>query len=993
MSEAGPIERRLEPGDWDSALAVTCGPQLVVAGPGAGKTEFLVRRLAHLVDECRVDGWAVLTLTFSRRAASNLAARMGAAIRNPMGGLGASTFHSLAYRLLETYAPGVFGWTETPAILTGPEQVDLVSELLAGDPTRHWAPPFRNLLGSRTFAEEVTDFILRSRERMLGAGELAALCAGRSEWRSLPRFMARYDRALGRLGRIDYATVLTRAVELLTRPQVSESVAARYRYLLVDEYQDTTRAQTELLRRLAGPGGNLTVAADPYQSIYAFRGADLSNVTGFADDFGGDARSPVRRWILGRSFRVPSPILRAAERLTAGVELPGAAGPVDPAPHPGRVDLNVFDQESEESEWIAGEAARLHVEQDVPYDRMAVLVRTKRRLLKELSRALERRSIPHDRPDARLVDHPAAQMIFDLARAAAAPDRRSVAPPLRRLLLGPLFSLGVGQVRQLERNLLSADLTWAEAVRHGIPGGGPLALLLERPAWTQRPAIDGFWHAWTTLPQFRPLVVASDAMEFRAAWASLAQTLSRAAERNPTATLLDYARLVESDDFEAGPLLSYRHPHRRRMVLTTLHQAKGLEFDVVFIADAVEGVLPDLRRRESLLRTELLDPGRSGAGAARRRRLQEETRLVYTAMTRACRRVALTATSAGFDEHHRRPSRFLEVIAGEELPVAPADPGRRRPLTPREAEAWMRAIIADPSEPGHRRLGAARVLAAGAHPGLRAPGEFAPVRRPGADTGLLRGTRRLSPTDALGYRRCPREFVLQRVLRVTPASGPYVTFGALIHKVLERAGRRAAHEGRPSTLKEALAFLDDEFPRRELGEGSIRRAWRRRAVLLLDRLYSDRPDQEAPPLAIEHAVEMELGGAVWRGRIDRIDRYADGTLRIVDYKTGKTPPPVREAAGSLQLGFYLLAADSDDLVNSHGAVSRAEFWYPLADPPRRRVASFDTSRLEETKERLTGIAAGISREDWTPRPGNACRSCAVRLVCPAWPEGQEAFRR
>ena len=991
LSRPGFDERRLEPSDWPDAIATTDGPQLVVAGPGAGKTEFLVRRVAYLINEHGVPGSAILALSFSRRAAADLRERIGRAVGNSVGGMSASTFHSFAYRLLELHAPKLLGWATMPSILTGPEQMELVSEMLSTDPAERWPVPFKEMLGTRTLADEVTDFILRARERLLGPADLRLTSAGRDDWRALPRFVARYDDELERLNRIDYGTLQAKAVEVMGHRSVSESISSQYRYLLVDEYQDTTLAQARLLQAVGRRSGNVTVAADPYQSIYAFRGAELSNVTGFADEFHRPGGGRVRRWVLGTSFRVPAEILRAAERLTVGVDLPGAAGPVDPAPHAGRVELYEFGQASEESEWIATEANRLHIEQDVPYRKMAVLVRTKRRMLKELSRALERRSIPHDRPDARLVDHPAARLILDLVRAASATEREAAALSLRRLLLGPLFTLGIGSLRQLERNRVSANATWAEAIRSQVERGQDLARLLEEPSWTRRPAVDAFWHVWTNLPQFRPLVSDPAQGEFRAAWASLSQTLSRVAERNSAMTLPQYIELVESDDFEASPLLSYRDPSEDRMVITTLHQAKGLEFDIVFIADAVEGTMPDLRRHQSLLQTELLDPSRSGTGTGIRRRLQEETRLIYTAMTRARQRVVLTATGAGVDEEHRRPSRFLDVIAGDELTIASAAPSNRRPITPQEAETWLRTILTDPAEPGHRRLGAAKVLATNRHPGLRSPRMFAAVRRPGTDTGLVPSGRRMSPTDAESYDACPRKFALERVLEISPASGPYLTFGNLIHKVMDRVEKRAVEESRNSTLDEALTCLDDEFPRHDLGTGSVREAWRRRGVLLLNRLYEDWPNPGAIPVLLEHSVEMELGGAIWQGRIDRIEQEPGGTLRIVDYKTGKAKPVVKEASTSLQLGFYLLAAGLDEDVAAHGTVGRAELWHPLSSG--RRVTPFDPGRLDETKDRLVEIAGGIARENWTPKPGKACRRCDVKSVCPAWPEGQEAYRR
>ncbi len=985
-------ERRLEPGEWPDAIAETEGPQLVLAGPGAGKTEFLVRRFSRLTDHHCVPGPSILTLTFSRRASAGLNTRIRRATRALSGEVGATTFHSFAQRVLEMHAAEAIGWQELPSILTGPEQVELVSELLVTDPPRNWPLPFRKLLPSRTLAGEVTDFILRAREMMLEWSELEQRCAERDDWRALPMFISRYDQALERLERIDYGALINRAREVIQDPRVVESVREQYRYMLVDEYQDTTPAQAGLLQAVSGLGGNVTAAADPHQSIYGFRGAAPNNVADFFDRFPGRDCGTGHKWILSTSFRVPRQILAAARRLTAGTRMRSAADPIEPAAYTGRVELRVFDQESEESEWIAAEAAWLNLEQDIPFSEMAVLVRTKRRILTEISRALERRSIPHDRPDARLADHPANRMIFDVARAASAPDRRAATPFVRRLLLGPLFNLGVTGLRQLEREMQPGMTGWPGAIRC-LPDGKALADLLEDASWTGLQAIDGFWKVWTELPQLRPLVTDNQRGEFRAAWRSLAQALVRASERNPTTSLLDYMKLVESDDFEASPLLSYRDPAEDRMVLTTLHQVKGLEFQVVFIADAVDGVLPDLRRTESLLRTEQLDPIRTGSGPAKHRRIREEARLLYTAMTRARSRVVITATSAGPNEEQRRPSRFMDVVAGGELVVATADTQPRLPLTAREAESWLRATLVDPTQPAHRRLGAAHVLAFADQKGLRPPIRYATIPKPGGDAENLAAGPRLSFSDAATYESCPRKFALERVLKVTAPDNPYLTFGNLIHRVLESAEKQAAREARGPELEEVLACFDELAAEYDLGRGSIREAWRRRGVLLLTRLYVDWPEPHAPVVLLEHPVNMELGGFRWIGRIDRVERTSDGQLCIVDYKTGKNPPPIREVSRSLQLGFYMLAAADDPRTNRLGPVRRAEFWYPLAAKPKRRVTSFDVSLVKEVRSKLIDISNRIAERDWTPTPGAACRRCEVKPTCPAWPEGQEAYRR
>ncbi len=229
-----PADERITPDDWPRALADIDGPQLVVAGPGAGKSEFLTQRAAHLLDEEGLPASSVLVLTFSRRSAANLKSRIADATNTQTSGLGVSTFHSFAYRFAELHAPRALGWSEMPTILTGPEQVSLASELLTNGPAASWPRPFRDMLGSRTLASEVTDFVLRARERLIGPAELAELALGRDDWRALPEFMLAYDEELRSRGRIDYGTLQATAVRLLEDPETRQAAADQFHYILVD---------------------------------------------------------------------------------------------------------------------------------------------------------------------------------------------------------------------------------------------------------------------------------------------------------------------------------------------------------------------------------------------------------------------------------------------------------------------------------------------------------------------------------------------------------------------------------------------------------------------------------------------------------------------------------------------------------------------------------------------------------------------------------------
>ena len=462
--------------------------------------------------------------------------------------------------------------------------------------------------------------------------------------------------------------------------------------------------------------------------------------------------------------------------------------------------------------------------------------------------------------------------------------------------------------------------------------------------------------------------------------------LARITEREPGTTLSDYARLSSQEDFEATPLLSYRAQAEDAVTLATLHQAKGLEFEAVFVADAVEAVLPDLRRERSLLQSHLLS-GPSTAAEPTMTRLAEELRLAYVGMTRARRTVTWTATLAGIDHNQTQPSRFLPLVAGvdsaEELPGAPTT--SPNPVTPRATEAFLRRMVTDPVESPARRLGAADVLIS--FPKLRSPLHFAGVREAGSDKGLNPHDIRLSPSQASIYERCPRRYALSRRLRLSDEETVYARFGSLIHEGLEAVETVALGRGESrASLEEAVLELDLRLPSYDFGPPAATEAWRERGVSCLTRLYSHWPGEPAKPISLERELRLELEGTKWLGFADRIEELSDGSLRIVDYKTSKRAAPVSEL--SLQLGFYLLAASEDPQLGP--SVKTAEAWYPLAGD-KVTVRQFPAAELEDVRARLIEIAAGIQSENWVPRPHEGCERCPVRILCPEWPEGQEAF--
>lgn len=529
------------------------------------------------------------------------------------------------------------------------------------------------------------------------------------------------------------------------------------------------------------------------------------------------------------------------------------------------------------------------------------------------------------------------------------------------------------------------DLAWPDVIEAHMPERPGLVGLLSAPAWaTEIGAAEGFWELWTRLEGIEDIVGDPERDEWRRAWTAFGQMTGRQAERDPTVTLARFFEMVEEEDFEATPLISHRIGDNR-VNLTTLHQVKGLEFDVVFIANAVEGVFPDLRRSRRMLRPELLSPERTTDPEAQHLfQVQEEMRLAYTAMTRARRRVVWTATDAGIDQGERRPSRFLRAAAGDQ-PLGPPTTDEHEPITISEMEATLRRSLLDVSHGPARRLAAARVLARPPEDWWRYE-SFAGAAAPGADRPVLGETFRLSPSQAESYDTCPRRYVLERRLRLGDATSVYAHFGELCHVVLEVAEREVIGTGvRHAAVTRVMEVLDETWETRaDFGTPELNEAWRKKAEDMLNKLYDHWPGK-GEPVEVELDVETHIEDVRWVGRVDRLERTSEG-LRVVDYKSGTRAPTRDEAAESLQLGFYAYA-----IGEGHGDVVISEMWFPRTSAKSVTTRQFALHLMDDVRDRMAAITRDIGAEDWTPRVSGSCRRCVFRRSCPAWPEGKGAF--
>lgn len=406
----------------------TGGPLLVLAGPGTGKTTTLVEAVAARV-ESGTDPARILILTFSRKAAVELrdrtALRLGGA-RAPQ----ATTFHSFCYGLVRSHQDAEL-FADPLRLLSGPEQDVMVRTLLEGQRrirSIRWPDDLRAALTTRGFADEVRAVLARARELGLGPTALSDFASrlGRPDWKAAAAFLAEYLDVLDLQGTLDYAELLHRAVLLAER---TPSLASLYDVIYVDEYQDTDASQLRLLRALAGPSGRLTAFGDPDQSIYAFRGADINNILDFESSFPG---AQVRA--LTTSRRSSSVLLTATRHLTTRMQvprLPSAAVRAHRAlastREGGRVEVFTYPTAGAELDNIADILRRAHLEDGVPWQDMAVLVRAGGRTLPQMRRALIAAGVPAetDGTDAPLRHEPAIAPLLTALRTLA----ESATPP------------------------------------------------------------------------------------------------------------------------------------------------------------------------------------------------------------------------------------------------------------------------------------------------------------------------------------------------------------------------------------------------------------------------------------------------------------------------------------------------------------------------------------------------------------------------------------
>lgn len=1027
------------------------GPLLVLAGPGTGKTTTLVESVVARV-RSGLDPERMLVLTFGRRAAADLrarvAGRLGQVTREPL----ALTFHSYAFALLRAEASRA--GTPPPRLLSGPEQDLEIRRLLRGDVddgARDWPTSLRPALLTRGFAEALRDLLLRAQERGFDGPGLAALGRqhDRPEWVAcggfLSRYTARFD--LDPAGpALDYAELVRQAAELVRRPDVLRRERELRQAVFVDEYQDTDPAQERLLQALAGGGRDLVVVGDPDQSIYGFRGAEIDNILAFPDRFRTARGEPAPVVSLSTCRRFGGLALVASRRvaslLPAGQLRAGHRDlQVADAGAVTSVEVHLADSASAEAGLVAGLLRRAHLQDGVPWSAMAVLVRSAVAQVPVLRRALGAVGVPVTvaGDEVPLVMEPAVRPLLLLLRCALSPSRLDEVMAVE-LLTGQLGGGDVLAVRRLRRALREIELA---AGRSRPPGDLLVASLLgtgelsqvrdraRRPAErvahllaTARAAVatggsaeDVLWAMWQASGlagrweraalDGGPIGAAAD-RDLDAAVA-LFDAAARFVDRLPGASAELFLDDLEAQEIP-GDTLAEQAPSGDAVRLLTAHRAKGLEWDVVVVAGVQAGRWPDLRLRGSLLGTEeLVDltvgrtPSQPGVTQAL---LQEERRLFYVAATRARRRLVVTAVGCSADAEER-PSRFLdELLPGASVAGARAAVGAPpRLLALPVLVAELRAAVCDDSTPCALREQAAGQLARLAAAGVSgaAPQDWQVLTEVSDATPLFDADAevRLSPSQVEGFDRCGLRWLLDKAVGAAAAPGPAQSVGNLVHAL-------AALLDTDDDITHAalVARLDTVWSELDLGARWFADKQRDRAITSLQRVLDYQAAsgrelvraEQAIAVQVQYPTSAGVRTAAIKGRIDRVERDEQGRACIVDLKTGSSKPSKDELARLPQLGVYQLAVVLGGLaeigLHEPGGAALVQLGRAGGKSQAGLVQWQPALDLDGgwALELLARVAQGMRQVRFAAQPGEDCDRCPVRACCPAYDEGVQVVR-
>ena len=946
--------------DQQRVLEHESGPLLVTGTAGTGKTWVLRERFARLIEAGEAPERMALVLR-SKRARFEARAALRERLPLSLPALNVTTVHGLAYQVVSRRYPNL-GYAEPPRTLDAADQFALVQDLLRGERetlTAEW-PAFGSMLDLRGFADEMRQFVLRCQEALVRPDEILerAQRAGLPGWRDPAGFYKRYLEVLDAQGLVDFAGLVEQAAVAASEGE------PLFDHLLVDDFHDSTLGAEALLAALSAP--DLVVGGDPESHVFSFQGMTDVPIRCFVERFGAEE---VR---LGARHRGSGPVVEAWR-----------------APHT-----------CEEHAAVARELRRIHAEENVPWNSMALLVRRQGPPMDGLLRALDDAGVPRDTGESGLSPSASpATLPFVLALRWVVADADLRDELAESVLTSELGGLSPASARSLLRaaraegrrpgESLALDVGLSEVERRSL---AELRATLLAAEGKRSSVLDAFAVLWRDLPYSRRLVEAAGRSHVADADLDAVLAFSRLVARagvSSDPSVEAFLGLTEVS--EGAPALAAQREGGRDVVeVLTAHAAAGLEFDTVIVVGAVEGDFPSLARPEPMFDLAALDGARSRS-EVNRARLADERRLFNMAIGRARRRVVLTASDPhGLESDEKVGSRFVDELGlrWKNVETGPTVV----PVSVAEASGlWRRSLAEQGTPPVGRLASLAGLIALGEDPGRwwfqrdwTEPAEA-------EERSLHLSFSRLDHLE-----NCQLQYVLSDELGLDVTGGYQAWVGRLVHQLIEDC-ENGLVERTPDAL---VAALTERWQQNRFPSYAVSEAERRHAIRVLIPNWFARYGT-LPAEATERRFQLEYEGALVNGVIDRIGSVPEGKRRITDYKTGSADNAGRPAE-SLQLGIYYLAVSECGDLAPYRPVGAVELAYLAGKRGKWELVplSWDLSGVEEDyktrmRERLSELIATVrllgEEGRYVPSTTANCFFCRFQTLCSRYPEGGEVL--
>jgi len=961
------------------AITHGSGPLLVIAGAGTGKTRVITERVKHLLSsDDSLLGENILALTFTNKAAGEMRSRVAKSTGERGKGLTIETFHSFCQGLLKEIAPD-------RKVL---EKVDHWI-LLRRNMRRLKLEKYRKLAEPGQFLNDFLQFFSRCQDELVSSADYARFAEGEAQkleaergqldedtykerleeagkQREIARAYQASDDLLREKNAVAINGLISDAVALLENDAAKRAtLQERYKHILVDEFQDTNIAQLRLLELLCAEPRNIVVVGDNDQAIYRFRGASFGSFKMFLERFAGWKQgqdSGPFRVALTENYRSTPNILRVAQQVIAQNEV-SADFPnkiLSPNKSEGeRIRIAELADAESEALWVANELERLHGAGRRWKD-LAVLYRQHAHR-DDLVEELSRRKIPFVISRLSILVHPLVRDVLGYLRLIAKPFddvacARILAMPAWEMQPEDLLRLAERAKRErraIYDILQSPQGELAFDTSHGKTDALLAFLLEQRKTARRRTARE----ILSDLLGWLEIAVRASERDRK----TLARLTEFVKDWEPKSERRDLAEFLEYLDYyqQANETICLEDEAPGDAVqLMTVHGAKGLEFSHVFLLRVNSRAFPASDRAPlfefplSLMKEELPE------GSFH---IQEERRLFYVALTRAEDRLTITTIT----EKKSKVPVFIEDM------VMDAAIKRRdvRQLAPK-VTAPAQATLYGPATVGIDELFPA---ATGPAKIFSRIGQWAENYQT-----IIPEPLKLSPSSVEAYRKCPAQYLFEKLWSLDGAPKATLTFGRVMHQAIKRF-LAELRKGNRIGFDEMKRLFDTEWSEKGYEDEYQQ-----------DEYYKDGLEQlkvfhaamlAAPPEILEQEKAFELpmaNNVIISGRFDQVNALngpRGKDVEIVDFKTGR-PRSDADARKNLQLSLYALAAREIFEWNP----VRLVFHY--LQNGQLQVTTREKKDFEEAERKVQETAADIRAGEFGAKSGFVCRSCAYRMICP-----------